>query len=66
MKDYASAQEEDETVRDRVIGLTAVKGEVGNFREPVLLILEWDDARVAWGDKNSRAIILPKPDANEG
>lgn len=66
MKDYASAQEEDETVRGRVIGLTAVKGGVGNFSEPVPLILEWDDARVAWGDKNSRAIILPNPDANGG
>lgn len=66
MKDYASAQEEDETVRGRVIGLTAVKGKVGNFSEPVPLILEWDDARVAWGDKNSRAITLPKPDANGG
>lgn len=64
MKDYASAQEEDGPVKGRVIGLTAVKGEVGKFSEPVLLILEWDDARVAWGDKNSRAIVLPKPDAN--
>ncbi|WP_394539768.1 hypothetical protein PRJ39_03965 [Lysobacter enzymogenes] len=66
MKDYASAQEKDETVRGRVIGLTAVKGEVGNFSDPVQLILEWDDARVAWRDKNSRAITLPKPDAKEG
>ncbi len=66
MKEYASAQEEDGTVKGRVIGLTAVKGEVGNFSEPVLLILEWDDARVAWGDKNSRAIVLPKPDQNAG
>ncbi len=66
MKDYASAQREDETGSDRVIGLTAVKGEIGNFSEPVLLILEWDDARVTWGDKNSRAIDLPKPDANAG
>lgn len=66
IQDYASAQEEDKTTRGRVIGLTAVKGDVGNFSEPVLLILEWDDARMAWGDKNSRAIILPKPDANGG
>ena len=63
MKDYASAQEEDETVKGRVIGLTAVKGEVGNFREPVLLILEWDDARVSWGDKNSCAVVLQMPGA---
>lgn len=63
MKDYASAQEEDETVRGRVIGLTAVKGEIGKFSDPVLLILDWDDARVAWGDKNSRAIYPPKSGA---
>lgn len=63
MKDYASAQNEEKAGGGRVIGLTAVKGEAGNFSKPVLLILEWDDARVAWGDKNSRAIVLPKPDA---
>ncbi len=66
MKDYASAQKENKNVPDRVIGLTAVKGEAGNFIDPVLLILEWDDARIAWRDKNSRAIDLPKPYASAG
>ncbi|MCW0454674.1 hypothetical protein NG825_00680 [Xanthomonas sacchari] len=60
MKDYASAQNGSGAATGRVIGLTAVKGEVGNFSDPILLILDWDDARVAWGDKNSRAIALPE------
>jgi hypothetical protein len=66
MKDYASAQKQGEAGIGRVIGLTAVKGKIGDFSEPILLILEWDDARVAWGNKNSRTIVLPKPDANPG
>jgi hypothetical protein len=63
IKDYASAQKENVGSKARVLGLTAVKGEVGHFSDPVPLILDWDDARVALGEKNSRVIELPKRDS---
>jgi hypothetical protein len=61
MRDYASAQTENVSVSGRVIGLTAAKGQAGNFTDAVQLILDWDDVRVSQGDRNSRAINLPKP-----
>lgn len=59
MEEYAFAQKGSKVARGRVSGLTAVKEGPANFRDVVPLILEWDDTRVAWGEKNSRAISPP-------
>lgn len=63
MKDYGAVQEENGSVDNRVIGLTAVKEKRGTFSDAIPLILDWDDSRVALSRKNSQAIRLLKRNA---
>ncbi len=59
MSDYAQAQGANES--QKVIGLTAVREEQDTFVDPVLLILEWDEARLALAKKNALPIASPQP-----
>lgn len=61
ISDYARAQGEPE--KRKVIGLTAVREDEGNYMDAVLLILEWDEARVALARKNELPINpSPRPE----
>lgn len=57
MTDYARAQGEAE--QRKVTGLTAVREDEGSYVDPVLLILEWDEARVELSKKNALPINPP-------
>jgi len=58
IRDYARAQGEPE--ERKVIGLTAVREDKGNYADAVLLILEWDEARLGLANKNAFPIAPPK------
>lgn len=62
MHDFSNAQAGDDEQPKSAIGLSAVKGEIGAFTDPVMLLLEWDNARIALAQKNIRPVtILKKP-----
>lgn len=61
--EYTQAQPEEERSPHTSIGLTACKYLEDRFVDPVILMLDWDDARVILSGKNSRAITLPEVSA---
>lgn len=58
--EYTEAQPEEERSPHTAISLTACKMVGDKFSDPVILMLDWDDARVALSQKNMRAITLPE------
>lgn len=58
MDDFSLAQISEEENGNPAVGLTAVREDGGNFFDEIMLLLSWDDVRVALGVKNSRKIKL--------
>lgn len=58
--EFSEAQVNEDKRSKPATGLTAVKGEIDAYTDPVTLMLDWDDARVVLAEKNSRPITVPK------
>ncbi len=62
-EDYIQAQPASERASHSAVGLTACLSTDDRVVNPVTLMLDWDDARVALAQKNSRPITLPEVSA---
>lgn len=57
--EFAEAQTNEDKKSNPATGLTAVKGEIDAYTDPVVLMLDWDDTRVLLTAKNCRLITVP-------